>query len=155
MDIDKQTNYNRDILKNILYISVNLDYSSKQQLESFFNEHNIWQNKNIKLLCHHMTITFHTVLPYHILEYTYKNIGEDKDMKVVGYGVSEKAFAAIRFTQAEQVENAVYFPKFSSRDLKARTSYQSSKTNLAIDPGELYILDIIRGGMKDGDPRLS
>lgn len=69
--------------------------------------------------------------------------------------VSEKAFAAIRFTQAEQVENAVYFPKFSSRDFKARTSYQSSKTNLAIDPGELYILDIIRGGMKDGDPRLS
>jgi hypothetical protein len=95
MDIDKQTNYNRDILKNILYISVNLDYSSKQQLESFFNEHNIWQNKNIKLLCHHMTITFHTVLPYHILEYTYKNIGEDKDMKVVGYGVSEKAFAVL------------------------------------------------------------
>lgn len=95
MDIDKQTNYNRDILKNILYISVNLDYSSKQQLESFFNEHNIWQNKNIKLLCHHMTITFHTVLPYHILEYTYKNIGENKDMKVVGYGVSEKAFAVL------------------------------------------------------------
>ena len=95
MDIDKQINYNRDILKNILYISVNLDYSSKQQLESFFNEHNIWQNKNIKLLCHHMTITFHTVLPYHILEYTYKNIGEDKDMKVVGYGVSEKAFAVL------------------------------------------------------------
>ena len=95
MNIDKQINYNRDILKNILYISVNLDYSSKQQLESFFNEHNIWQNKNIKLLCHHMTITFHTVLPYHILEYTYKNIGEDKDMKVVGYGISEKAFAVL------------------------------------------------------------
>lgn len=95
MDIDKQINYNRDILKNILYISVNLDYLSKQKLESFFNEHNIWQNKNIKLLCHHMTITFHTILPYHILEYTYKNIGEDKDMKVVGYGVSEKAFAVL------------------------------------------------------------
>lgn len=95
MNIDKQINYNRDILKNILYISVNLDYLSKQQLESFFNEHNIWQNKNIKLLCHHMTITFHTVLPYHILEYTYKNIGEDKDMKVVGYGISEKAFAVL------------------------------------------------------------
>ena len=69
--------------------------------------------------------------------------------------ISQKAFDALRFTQAEQVENAVYYPKFTNRDLKARTTYKSSKANLTIDPSELYILDIIRGGMKDGDPRLS
>ena len=69
--------------------------------------------------------------------------------------VSQKAFDALHFTQTEQVENAVYFPKFSNRDLKARKTYKSSKTNLTIDPSELYVLDIIRGGMKDGDPRLS
>ena len=69
--------------------------------------------------------------------------------------VSQKAFEAIQFTQAEQVENAIYFPKFNNRDLKARNTYKSSKTTLTIDPSELYILDIIRGGIKDGDPRLS
>ena len=69
--------------------------------------------------------------------------------------ISQKAFDAVRFTQAEQVENAVYYPKFTNRDLKARKTYKSSKTNLTIDPSELYVLDIIRGGMKDGDPRLS
>ena len=69
--------------------------------------------------------------------------------------ISQKAFDAIHFTQAERVENAVYFPKFHNRDLKARTTYKSSKTNLTIDPSELYVLDIIRGGIKDGDPRLS
>ena len=69
--------------------------------------------------------------------------------------VSQKAFDAIKFSQAEQVDNAVYFPKFSNRDLKARASYKDSKANLLLDPSELYVLDIIRGGMKDGDPRLS
>ncbi len=68
--------------------------------------------------------------------------------------VSKKAFDALRFTEAEKVDNAVYYPKYKNRDFKARQSYSSSKINLTIDPSELYILDIIRGGIKNGDPRL-
>ena len=69
--------------------------------------------------------------------------------------VSQKAFDAIRFRQAKSVDNSIYFPQFTKRDLKARMSYKDSKVNLLLDPNELYVLDIIRGGIKDGDPRLS
>lgn len=69
--------------------------------------------------------------------------------------VSQKAFDALRFVQADPVENSVYYPLHMVRDTKARKAYRSSKANLAIDTNDIYLLDILRGGIEDGDPRLS
>lgn len=69
--------------------------------------------------------------------------------------VSQKAFDALLFVQADLVENRVYYPLHMVRDTKARKTYRSSKANLTIDSNEIYLLDILRGGITDGDPRLS
>lgn len=69
--------------------------------------------------------------------------------------VSQKAFDALRFVQADPVENSVYYPLHMVRDTKARKAYRSSKANLTIDTNDIYLLDILRGGIEDGDPRLS
>ena len=69
--------------------------------------------------------------------------------------VSQKAFDALRFVQADPVENSVYYPLHMVRDTKARKAYRSSKANLTIDANDIYLLDILRGGIEDGDPRLS
>lgn len=68
--------------------------------------------------------------------------------------VSQKAFDALHFIQAEPVENRVYYPLHMVRDNKARKAYRSSKDNLQIDRSDIYLMDILRGGIKDGDPRL-
>lgn len=69
--------------------------------------------------------------------------------------VSQKAFDALRFVQADPVENSVYYPLHMVRDTKARKAYRSSKANLTIDTNDIYLLDSLRGGIEDGDPRLS
>ena len=69
--------------------------------------------------------------------------------------VSQKAFDALRFVQADPVENSVYYPLHMVRDTKARKAYRSSKAHLTIDSNDIYLLDILRGGIEDGDPRLS
>lgn len=68
--------------------------------------------------------------------------------------VSQKAFDALCFVQADPVENSVYYPLHMVRDNKARKAYRSSKVNLQIDSNDIYLMDILRGGIKDGDPRL-
>ena len=68
--------------------------------------------------------------------------------------VSQKAFDALRFVQADPVENSIYYPLHMVRDNKARKAYRSSKANLTIDSNDIFLMDILRGGIKDGDPRL-
>lgn len=68
--------------------------------------------------------------------------------------VSEKAFGNLRFVRAEQVDNTAYYPRYSSRDLEAREKYRQSKAKLSIASDELYVLDILRGGIMNGDPRI-
>lgn len=67
---------------------------------------------------------------------------------------TEKAFANLTYVGAKEVDSTVYHAKYLKRDLKAKSDYKKSKVNLAIDSNELYVLDIIRGGIKNGDPRL-
>lgn len=69
--------------------------------------------------------------------------------------VSQKAFDALKFVQADPVENRVYYPRHTIRDTKARKTYRSSKENLTMDSNDIYLVDILRGGIIDGDPRLS
>ena len=68
--------------------------------------------------------------------------------------ISQKAFDALRFIQADPVENSVYYPLHMVRDNKARKAYRSSKVHPVLDPNDIYLLDILRGEIKNGDPRL-
>lgn len=66
---------------------------------------------------------------------------------------SKKAFSQIRFRDAEPADALTYYEKKTNRDLQARRAYRnvkSSKDSLS----ELFILDIMREGIKNGDPRL-
>ena len=82
-----------------------------------------------------------------------------KAMKLGKLGIqymlrTEKAFANLTYVGAQEVDSTVYHAKYLKRDLKAKSDYKKSKVNLAIDSNELYVLDIIRGGIKNGDSRL-
>ena len=72
--------------------------------------------------------------------------------------VSEKAFANIKFKDAQTVERRIYYPKFSTRDRKAREKYFEYSNSVAsgrmslVD--EIFVLDIIRQEMKNDDPRI-
>lgn len=82
-----------------------------------------------------------------------------KAMKLGKLGIqymlrTEKAFANLTYVGAKEVDSTVYHAKYLKRDLKAKSDHKKSKVNLAIDSNELYVLDIIRGGIKNGDPRL-
>lgn len=69
--------------------------------------------------------------------------------------VSERAFAQLTFLEADPVNTGKYNILYAKRDSLARESYKTSKANLVINSDELYVLDIIRGEIKNGDPRLS
>ena len=82
-----------------------------------------------------------------------------KAMKLGKLGIqymlrTEEAFANLSYVGAQEVDSTIYHAKYLKRDLKARNEYTKSKVNLTIDSNELYVLDIIRGGVKNGDPRL-
>lgn len=66
---------------------------------------------------------------------------------------SERAFQAIQFKGAELVESAVYFEKRTKRDQAARLAFREELSRM--DAGDaLYIRDLLREGVRPGDPRL-
>ena len=67
--------------------------------------------------------------------------------------ISEKAFSAISFTEALEADAEIYYSKRTERDLAARRAYRQERSKgSAID--DLYMLDIMREGITNGDPRL-
>lgn len=68
---------------------------------------------------------------------------------------SEKAFDQIRFMGYEIADGSIYNPRRMAREDRARKTYL---TNHGADfdaiDNEIYVLDIIREGMKNDDPRL-
>jgi len=66
---------------------------------------------------------------------------------------SEKSFSQIRFIDAEPAAAETYFEKKSIRDRDARRAYRLSRQK-AENIHELYMLDIMREEIKNGDPRL-
>lgn len=66
---------------------------------------------------------------------------------------SRQAFDRIEYKRSEAVSAAEYYIKKAARDKEARREYRSSKKKEA-DIHEIFILDIMREGMKHGDPRL-
>jgi hypothetical protein len=65
--------------------------------------------------------------------------------------ISPKAFNAISFIKAEQVDHTIYYSKRMTRDEKARKDYLSSK--LQASQG-LYMLNILQEGIPSDDQRL-
>jgi len=66
---------------------------------------------------------------------------------------SDKSFSQIRFIDAEPAAAETYFEKKSIRDRDARRAYRLSRQK-AENIHELYMLDIMREEIKNGDPRL-
>ena len=66
---------------------------------------------------------------------------------------SEKAFEHIRFFGAEPADAETYYEKKALRDREARRAYRSTRqASNALN--ELYMIDIMREGIVNGDPRL-
>ena len=66
---------------------------------------------------------------------------------------SEKSFSHIRFINAEPAAAVTYYEKKSVRDRDARRAYRLSRQKEE-NIHELYMLDIMREEIKNGDPRL-
>ena len=66
---------------------------------------------------------------------------------------SEKSYSRIRFCGYEIAEADVYYARKLERDRLARREYRSSRSS-ADGLRDIYIIDIMREGMKNDDPRL-
>ena len=66
---------------------------------------------------------------------------------------SKKSFSHIRFIGAETADAATYFEKKTVRDREAPRAYRRSKRS-ADSINELFMIDIMREGIQNGNPRL-
>lgn len=66
---------------------------------------------------------------------------------------SKKAFERITFLDSIPAQKEEYFAKKMIRDKEARREYRKSKKQAA-DMNDIYMLDIMREGMTNGDQRL-
>ncbi len=67
--------------------------------------------------------------------------------------VSKKAFENIRFISNSPADVQIYYARKKERDSQARKKYRETK-NMENLKDELFIIDIIREGMKQNDSRL-
>ena len=68
---------------------------------------------------------------------------------------SEKAFQQIHFQGYEIADGSIYNPRRMARETRAKTAYLSNHgADFSMISNEIYVLDIIREGMKNDDPRL-
>ncbi len=68
--------------------------------------------------------------------------------------VSEKAFAHLFFEKANLIDTKEYHIQYMKRDSAARSKYQAIRTAAAFSRNDIFIMDLIRGGIDYGDPRL-
>lgn len=66
--------------------------------------------------------------------------------------ISPQAFGRIRFVEAHPAYGEEYYQKKKERDLSARRAYRNMKRQETVD--DLFMLDIMRGGIANGDARL-
>ncbi len=66
---------------------------------------------------------------------------------------SRESFSHIRFIGAEPADAETYYLKKNSRDIEARRAYRNTKRSQD-SINDLFMLDIMREGIKNGDPRL-
>lgn len=78
----------------------------------------------------------------------YGKLGEQIVLK------SQKAFQTIKYTGNENASHDIYYVKKVKREKQARKEYRMNKKEKA-DINDLYMLDIMREGIENGDARLS
>lgn len=66
--------------------------------------------------------------------------------------VSELAFSKLHFEGFETADRLEYFIKRKARDEKAREDYLKGTRKSATLTNDLFVVDIMRKGLKDGDP---
>ena len=65
--------------------------------------------------------------------------------------VSELAFSKLRFDGFETADRLEYFTKRKARDEKAREDYLKGTRKSATLTNDIFVVDIMRRGLKDGD----
>ncbi len=65
--------------------------------------------------------------------------------------ISELAFTKLKFEGTEEVESLEYYEKRKSRDIEAKEQYLKNTRNSISLINDIFILDIIRRGFKNGD----
>lgn len=68
--------------------------------------------------------------------------------------ISQKAFLNLQFKGAELADKTIYYPKFITRDSKARETYKKEIRNSRSYQDDIFVLDILREEMKNDDPRI-
>lgn len=63
--------------------------------------------------------------------------------------ISDKAFGNLAFTNSYFVDANEFYTKFIERDTLARKSYDSSKISTQINSDDVFLMDIIRRGIKE------
>ena len=66
---------------------------------------------------------------------------------------SREAFSHLRFIDTEPASASVWYEKKATRDREARRAYRNTKKTSSM-VNELFMIDIMREGIKNGDPRL-
>ncbi|MCR5655968.1 MAG: DUF3990 domain-containing protein [Butyrivibrio sp.] len=67
--------------------------------------------------------------------------------------ISKKAFKNLKYVGYENADAETYFTMKNDRDGRARKAYREDKKT-GVDLDELYMIDIMRGHIKNGDPSL-
>lgn len=65
--------------------------------------------------------------------------------------VSELAFSKLHFEGFETADRLEYFTKRKARDEKAREDYLKGTRKSGILTNDIFVVDIMRKGLKDGD----
>lgn len=66
---------------------------------------------------------------------------------------SRRAFDAITVVRAIPAERSEYYARYCVRDGAARSKYREIASH-AFSPDQIYVIDLIRGNVKNGDTRL-
>lgn len=92
--------------KQILYLGMEVKPEDKNIILSKFTDYiNEHMDGNYKLLCHHMTIAFHTNMPDNILNWVYQNENKEFEYTLTAIGYSDKAIACIINTEIPSTNN--------------------------------------------------
>ncbi|MBQ9622913.1 MAG: DUF3990 domain-containing protein [Treponema sp.] len=68
---------------------------------------------------------------------------------------SKKAFSRLSFTGTSLAERILYYPKKKFRDISARkTFFEMRSESEEFDANAIFVMDLIRGEIKHGDPRI-
>ena len=68
--------------------------------------------------------------------------------------ISEKAFSSLSFEGAESADKTIYYPRFITRDFRARETYTKGIRKSRSYKDDIFVLDILREEMKNNDPRI-